>query len=358
MATLVPARPRSASLHRIPSTLFASFTLLAVSGCAPAPSSDVASSSSVSSSAAQLSVLASDVRLNHIQMEGTHNSTHIPMPGPTLPEYHYTHQPLEVQFEEQGVRQIELDLHYNAQKDRIAVYHVMAIDFRSTCRMLRECFEQINAWSTANPLHHPIIIQFEMKTFSSPKPPLEMMAQLETDIKAVFPIDRVITPDEVQGTYRDLATAVASGNWPRIDDVRGHVMFAMEDDGEYRSAYTYGDQDLHGRLIFVDAPPGYAYSAYTILNDPIGDLDAIRSSLAAGLIVRTRADSCCTEADNNDFSRLEAALASGAHIITTDFPDPVDTTDYWVEMPGGNPSRCNPITALTGCTSTAIENLP
>lgn len=304
------------------------------------------------------SVLASGLRLNHIQMEGTHNSTHIQMPGPTLAEYHYGMDPLDVQLEEQGVRKVELDLHYNAQKDRIAVYHLFAIDFRSTCRMLLECLQTIKSWSDANPLHHPIIVQFELKEFSSPRPPEYFLNQIEADIRSVFPMDRLVTPDMVKGNYSDLATAVRNDNWPLIDDVRGRVMFAMESGDEYRIAYTSGDLNLDGKLIFVDAPPGYPYSAYVILNDPVGDLDQIRAALSQGLMVRTRAGSCCSDDESVYQAELDAALASGANIISTDFPVPYQDGTFQVVIPGGSPSRCNPITAPSGCTSQAIENLP
>src|SRR5690606_34693672 len=61
-----------------------------------------------------------DLRMNHIQVKGSHNSYHIEPPPETLDLYMtiddsaytlaYTHDPLPVQLEEQGVRQIELDV--------------------------------------------------------------------------------------------------------------------------------------------------------------------------------------------------------------------------------------------------------
>jgi hypothetical protein len=74
------------------------------------------------------------------------------------------------------------------------------------------------------------------------------------------------------------------------------------------------------------------------------------------LIVRTRADSAGDEARNNDYTRFEKALEVGGHLISTDFPAPVDEHDYWIEIPDGTPSRCNPLTAPSYCTSRAIEN--
>ena len=47
------------------------------------------------------------------------------------------------------------------------------------------------------------------------------------------------------------------------------------------------------------------------MTDPIDDGDEIERLVAEGHIVRTRADSGGEEADNNDTSRLEAALSLG-----------------------------------------------
>ena len=38
----------------------------------------------------------------------------------------------------------------------------------------------------------------------------------------------------------------------------------------------------------------------------------------------------------------------------TDFPAKVPETSYFVEIPGGAPSRCNPITAPTECRTDAL----
>ena len=49
------------------------------------------------------------LRINHIQVLGTHNSYHIEPFGPTIRAYDYTHEPLDVQAEDFAVRQFELD---------------------------------------------------------------------------------------------------------------------------------------------------------------------------------------------------------------------------------------------------------
>ena len=93
-----------------------------------------------------------------------------------------------------------------------------------------------------------------------------------------------------------------------------------------------------------------------ILNDPIGQATAIASALGKNQIVRTRADSDGTEARANDTGPRDVALASGAHFVSTDFPVPHEETGYVVEMPGGTPSRCNPVTAPPECSAEALED--
>ncbi len=54
--------------------------------------------------------------------------------------------------------------------------------------------------------------------------------------------------------------------------------------------------------------------------------------------------------------RLDQALLSGAHFVSTDVPWPVEWTSYVVEIPDGTPSRCNPRSAPVECSSEAIES--
>ena len=41
------------------------------------------------------------LRINHIQVKGTHNSYHLAPIGPTIRAYDYSHDPLDIQAEEQ-----------------------------------------------------------------------------------------------------------------------------------------------------------------------------------------------------------------------------------------------------------------
>jgi hypothetical protein len=83
-----------------------------------------------------------------------------------------------------------------------------------------------------------------------------------------------------------------------------------------------------------------------IINDPQRDGDRIRDLVRAGYIVRTRADAGTREARAEDRSRFEAAKASGAQVITTDYPIPDRKMSdrYVVRFDDGGFVRVNPVT--------------
>ncbi|MFE4959941.1 Ca2+-dependent phosphoinositide-specific phospholipase C [Streptomyces sp. NPDC056653] len=67
----------------------------------------------------------------------------------------------------------------------------------------------------------------------------------------------------------------------------------------------------------------------------------------------TRSDVPFGAARTGDTKQLEAALASGAQIVSTDFPVPGLAarygSDYVAQLPGGGPARCNPVGAPRSC---------
>lgn len=103
--------------------------------------------------------------------------------------------------------------------------------------------------------------------------------------------------------------------------------------------------------MFANAEEGTPAAAFRIVNDPIAQGDAIQRLVQQGYMVRTRADANTVEARRGETRRRDAAFASGAHVVTTDYyrPDPSFGTGYEVALPGGAPMRCNPITASTAC---------
>ncbi len=295
------------------------------------------------------------LRIHHLQAKSTHNSYHIESEGSTLQDWAYTMAPLDVQLGEQGVRQFEIDLRYSHAKEIFEVYHIGVIDEQTTCRELTTCLATLKAWSDTHRAHHPMVVQFEVKDgYPGDEQAESYFAKLHNELTSVWPLSRIVTPKMVQGSYASLPEALLADGWPTLGQTRGMILFTMNNGGDIARAYTHEHSSLEGRLIFPQAVPGDAWAAIAVLNDP--DDKTIPSALAANMLVRTRADSGGNEAVANDKTRFEAALASGAHFITTDFPAPVDAHDYWIEIPGGTPSRCNPASAPAECTSKAIED--
>lgn len=297
------------------------------------------------------------LRLNHLQALGTHNSYHLAPPNP-IDDWNYTHLPIAQQLETQGVRKIELDVSWDARCGRLEVFHILNVDDRTTCRVFTDCLAAVRTWSDAHPAHHPIFIQIE------PKDPVYEMDRearaeaIDREIRAVFPESLIITPDSVQGDAATLRDAVTTRGWPTLGAVRGKVLFFIDRSDGFRDVYTHGGRDLRGRAAFIDSDATHPYAAVQILNGPVRDAMEISTAVRAGYLVRTMSDPSFDLIRMNDRTTADAALASGAHIVSTDHPAPVMGIEFAVTIPGGTPSRCNPLVAPMGCTSAAIEALP
>ena len=335
------------------------------------------------------------VRLNEIQVLASHNSYHVePEPllldalrgaiGSQADSFQYTHRPLAEQFDA-GVRQVELDVFVDAPTGGhyatpvlvptldlapvdpalsgpgLKVFHVQEVDFRSTCPTFVECLTQVRDWSDTHPGHLPITIQIEAKDGTIPDPGLGFVTPLpwtagsfgtlESEIASVFPAERVLTPAEVRGRHDTLADAVRAGRWPTLDQARGQVLFVLDDKGAKRDTYRAQVPDLADRSVFVDVPETDPDAAVMVVNDPIGSADRIRDLVEAGFIVRTRADADTVQARTGDTSQRDAAFASGAHYVSTDYvwPDDRFATGYSVDLPGDAAARCNPVNAPRRC---------
>ena len=342
------------------------------------------------------------LRMNQIQVLGSHNSYHVAppkafadklnglIPGLTT-AWEYTHDPLPVQLADQGVRQVEIDVfadpqggHYSTrhayayaglggdapaemQDPGLKVFHIQELDVQSTCPTFARCLRQVKTWSDANPGHAPIMILVEAKDGPIPDPlnlgfvtplPIDAAALDEIDrtIQSVFPEDQVITPDDVRGSAATLEQAVLTTGWPTMGQARGKVLFALDNE-DLRQPYAAGHPSLQGRVLFTSATPGEPEAAFIKRNDAVADQAEITELVRKGYLVRTRADGDTKEARTNDRTAADAALASGAQYVSTDYmvPDPA-LSPFQVTIPGGTPGRCNPVNAPAGCTSSDVEN--
>ncbi len=297
------------------------------------------------------------LRLQHIQVRGTHNSYHVDTHDGSVEAWAYTHAPIYDQLDRLGIRQLELDVFFDEQ-DGLQVMHVPFLDTGTRCKKFSDCLTEIRRFSDSYPGHLPIYVQIEPKA-DIPTSDLEtFFAKLEGEILAAFPAKRIVTPDEVQGTFPMLAESLRSQGWPTLKALRGRILFAFDTTGPIRTAYTHNLRDLRGRTLFVDSSPSDPFAAIAVQNDPqdASDVAKIGKAVAANLLVRSRADADTKEARTNDRARGMAALSTGAHFISTDYPEPAGGFSYSFEVPTGKPARCNPISAPKNCTSLALED--
>jgi hypothetical protein len=91
-------------------------------------------------------------------------------------------------------------------------------------------------------------------------------------------------------------------------------------------------------------------------DDPIENQEAIRQAVRDGFIVRTRTEQNTVEPRANTTEKREAAFASGAQFVSTDYykPNP-KFSDFSVALPGGGVSRCNPLRVQTACGAIKVE---
>jgi hypothetical protein len=292
------------------------------------------------------------LRFDQIQARGTHNSYHVQTSD--LAPWAYDHLPLDRQLGEQGVRQFELDVSWDEALGAHAVFHVPLLDEGTTCATLVDCAATLEGWSRAHPEHHPILILVETKDGWNDLDGPAHLDALDAELLEAWPRERLITPDDLLAAGApDLRTALADEGWPTLGALRSRALFVLHDGGGRRDAYV---EDLAGRPMFPDAygDVDLPFAAYHSMNDPWDE--RIAEVVGLGHLVRTRADVDTLQAREEDPSMRDQALASGAQFVSTDFPAPTEGTSYWLEVPGGTPSRCNPLTAPTDCTSVDVED--
>ena len=183
------------------------------------------------------------------------------------------------------------------------------------------------------------------------------MDALDAEIRSVFRPGEVITPDQVRGRHATLPEAVAHGGWPTLKAARGKVVFLL-DQRNVTAAYLEGHPALKGRMIFTNAKAGDPDAAFVEHNE--ADPEAIAALVKEGYIVRTRSDADTKEGRTGDTSTRDRALASGAQMVSTDYPwfEPARWTGYTVSLPGRASVRCNPVTAPKSCSDAALTDAP
>lgn len=237
------------------------------------------------------------------------------------------------------------------QKPGFKVFHMIDIDFRTSCYTLQSCLAELKKWSDANPNHIPVFITLEPKDDDSflgtkaEKFTPELFDALDAELRKGLG-NKLITPDMVRGKYKTLEEAVLHQNWPTLKKAKGKFLFILDNNGTKRDLYAQNHPSLKGRAAFVCADPGKPEAATLLIGN--SEDPKITDLVKKGYIIRTRADSDTKEARKNDYSHFEAAKKSGAQVITTDYylPSTLFDSPYQIKYDDGSYVRVNPVTGV------------
>ena len=334
-----------------------------------------------------------ELRLNDIQMVGSHNSYRTGI-APAILAYlgetrrdavhafRYGNPPLASQLA-LGIRQIELDTFADPQGGRFAdpmgeriapsgldrktmaqpgfkVMHIPGLDYAVNCATLVACLEDVRDWSLSNPRHSPVFITIDSKDYPFSFPgaivPLrlspELLDDLDREIRSVFPPNMLITPDDVRGSSPTLRGSVLHGGWPSLAASRGKVMIIFDVGTRTADSYRRGHPSLRGRAMFSLYPETDAEAATIIVQNPRASVGHIQKLVKQGFIVRTRSDADMVEGRRQDFTGWHAARNSGAQMISTDYsprPGGPAPASFRFSFPGGELVRCNPVRVPGNC---------
>jgi len=333
------------------------------------------------------SVQAQDdnLKINQIQVIGSHNSYRHAIEtdlynfiqakdtSRSLKGLQYTHIPITDQLNK-GLRNLEIDVQADPKggkfehpkgldlaksqeaydpngemkKPGFKVFHMIDIDFRTSCYTLQNCLAELKKWSDANPDHVPVFITLEPKDSDSflgtkaEKFTPELFDALDKELRKGLG-NKLITPDMVRGKFKTLEEAVLNNNWPTLKKARGKFLFILDNNGDKRDMYALNHPSLKGRAAFICAEPGKPEAAALLIGN--SEDPKITDLVKKGYIIRTRADSDTKEARKNDYSHFEAAKKSGAQIITTDYylPSTFFNSPYQVKYDDGTYVRVDPV---------------
>lgn len=189
------------------------------------------------------------------------------------------------------------------------------------------------------------------------------LATIANAIDYVFPAERRVGPDEACGDGWALAwpggEVCGAPTWPTVDASRGKVIFWLTQMSGWTSAVEGALGTAANQGFFIEGQEG------AIWKDDDLDGTSTDAHIQAAILVRTRADTWDLGADG---ARRANALASGAHVLSTDFMPPLQTFGpeaFVADLPtsspyfwpaGGSPVRCNVVTAAADCAATQLED--
>ncbi len=258
-----------------------------------------------------------------------------------LSTYHIRGLELDVYNDPKGGRYFKHRLNFFIPKQRIReetykelkaagfkVIHIPDIDYQTNYLTLTSALSELNTWSISNPKHAPIFVNIELKgsalgdeagilrLFGFKKAiPFDRAALNQMDSVFQATLKTMYRTTEFLNHELTLQDRILHQGWPTLGEVRGRIFVIIQGSGasnytELGGAFKYGSSE-NPNCIFL------------LCDDPLANEMLIRQQRSTH-IIRTRTDAGTIEARNNDYTRLNNALETGAQILSTDYykPDP------------------------------------
>lgn len=307
--------------------------------------------------------LESGIKFNELSFLGTHNSYQKVIIEETKKLYEslsaltfglYSAENLDFESETLtdqlncGIRSFEIDIETFDRDGEISFtcMHNPYFEMATSCYDFSLAMKEISMWSDNNPGHLPITLLVEPKSIFIPLEDMEFFnieyAEALDDTLRETLGDKLFTPADMQRDYASFGEMRAADGWCEVKDMLGKVVVLLHDCSATEK-YIAIDPTVKTQAMFPVLREGDVDRdcASVILCNKPEKLLKIKEDIINNrkIMVRTRAD---------QFNRISEdarknAFASGANIISTDYPVRTDTGygDYVVTFGGKTTVRPN-----------------
>lgn len=301
--------------------------------------------------------LEAGIKFNEMSFLGTHNSYQTAILDETMKLY----KNLETltfglfsaeggEFESEtltqqlscGIRSFEMDIETFDRDGEISFtcMHSPYLEMSTSCYDFSLALKEISMWSDNNPNHLPVTVLIEPKSLFIPLENMEFFnlgyAEVLDEVLIEELGDKLFTPADMLRNYSSFGEMRAADDWCKVKDMLGKVVILLHE-GDVTEDYIALDPSIKSQAMFPmlrEEDIERDCASFILCNDP-EELLEIREDVIfeKKIMVRTRADKFTQITEE----RREQAFASGANIISTDYPVRTDlqTGDYVVTF-GGN----------------------
>lgn len=240
-----------------------------------------------------------------------------------------------------GIYSLEIDVETFDRDGEISFtcMHSPTLDMTTSCYDFSLLLKEISMWSDNNPNHLPITIIIEPKSLFIP---LEDMKFFNLDYAMAFDEalraglgDKLFTPADMLRDYESFGAMRAADDWCEVKDMLGKVLILLHD-CNVTEKYIKTDPTLKSQAMFPmlrEEDTDRDCASFLLINDPDEAFELSEEIIKNGkFVVRTRADQFTGVSQEN----REFALASGAQIVSTDYPVKSDLQegDYYLAFNG------------------------